>query len=97
MKQGVVRMKLELTFGKWLCYCSSFEINDIRACSDDFGNQYDTDADNAPDYCCADMRFFPRPATQVILDKYNITLDEYNEICEKLEEGLSFGSCGWCG
>lgn len=34
--------------------------------------------------------------TKEILRKYSINKKEYDEICKKLEEGLSFGSCGWC-
>ena len=26
----------------------------------------------------------------------NITDEEYNEVCNVLEEKLSWGSCGWC-
>ena len=31
-----------------------------------------------------------------IKEKYNITDEEYNEVCNVLEEKLSWGSCGWC-
>ena len=26
----------------------------------------------------------------------NITLEEYNKICDELEDKLCVGSCGWC-
>jgi len=42
------------------------------------------------------MQFTGVEATAEVLEKYKITKDEYNEIVAKLEEGLSFGSCGWC-
>lgn len=89
-------MKLKLIFGDALCYTPEFEINDIRAYKDDFGEQYDRDEENAEEYGCGDMHFTPKLPTQEILNKYKITLSEYNEICKQLEDGLSFGSCGWC-
>lgn len=88
-------MKLEMETYSALCSLSTFTINGIDAEVEDFGRQHDADPDHAEDYCCGDMRFFPKPATQSVLDKYNINITEYNEICEKLD-CLSFGSCGWC-
>ena len=89
-------MKLELEFGTALCYCSKFIINDIFASEDDFGDKYDNDPNNAEPYGCGDMRFFPKLPTQEALDKYKITVDEYQTIVKELESGLSFGKCGWC-
>ena len=89
-------MKLELTFGRALCYAPTFEINDIRADTGDFGDQYDREPEEAEDYACADMQFTRNPPTEDILKKYEISEVEYYEIAEKLEEGLSFGCCGWC-
>jgi hypothetical protein len=42
------------------------------------------------------MTFERNPSTQLILDKYGITEEEYNEVATRLEIDLSFGSCGWC-
>ena len=89
-------MELELGIYDCLCATSVFKINDIEADYNDFGEKYDRDIDDAEDYGCGDMRFTGNSATQEILDKYKINLTEYNEIVEKLEEGLSFGGCGWC-
>lgn len=89
-------MKLELQIGDCFCYTKVFKINGITADKRDFGYQEDIDPYNAEPYGCGNMQFIPELATQKILDKYNITIDEYNEITEKLREGLSFGSCGWC-
>lgn len=43
------------------------------------------------------MRFerFDEPQESV-LERYNITREEYDAICDELEDVLSFGSCGWC-
>lgn len=89
-------MNLVLEVYDALCETSVFTINGIRADNDDFGSKCDEGAEYADDYCCGNMQFTPKPATQNILDKYKITVSEYNEIAEKLNEGLSFGSCGWC-
>ena len=88
-------MKLEIKPYNALCSLELFKINDLDADYYDFGDKYDNDEENAEDYCCGDMRFFPKPATQKILDKYKINITEYNKICKKLD-CLSFGCCGWC-
>ena len=89
-------MELELEFGHSLCYTPTFKINRIDADSDDFGEKYDRDSENAEDYGCGDMQFTRIKPKSEVLEKYGITKDEYFEIAEKLESGLSFGCCGWC-
>ncbi len=79
-----------------LCELREFTINGIQARYQDFGDKFDHDQDNAPDYGCGDMRFDPKPAEPAILEKYHITPDEYDDICEALKEALNFGGCGWC-
>lgn len=79
-----------------LCALSVFEINDVNADYEDFGGKEDRNPWDAEDYCCGDMRFEGKEATQEILEKYKITLDEYNDICDLLKEKLSFGACCWC-
>lgn len=89
---------MELTIKPYgaLCALQVFDINGISASYYDFGDNYDHDKESAEDYGCGDMQFDAKPPTQSILDKYNINIDEYNEICIKLKDALSFGSCGWC-
>ncbi len=89
-------MKLELEIASSLCWAQTFVINGVKADPDDFGEKYDHDEDNAPDYGCGDMRFTRIPPTEAVLQKYNITAPEYNLVAGQLEEGLSFGRCGWC-
>lgn len=89
-------MKLKLEIYGSLCSTSSFEVNDVTADDADFGEQGDMDEEGAEDYCCGDMQFERKNSTGEVLEKYKITEAEYSEICEKLEEGLSFGCCGWC-
>jgi len=89
---------MELTIKEYgaLCELEIFTINGVDAEYDDFGEKYDNDTENAEDYGCGNMRFFPKPATGDILSKYRISIDEYNAITEELTTKLSFGSCGWC-
>ena len=89
-------MELKLKVYDALCSTSVFEINEIEADYNDFGDKYDTDPESAEDYACGNMEFIPdgRPKSG-ILDKYSITEEEFKEIQRKLD-ALSFGDCGWC-
>ena len=89
-------MLLELSIYSALCATSRFVVNGINADTYDFGEQYDRDAENAEDYACGNMQFTGNPSTTEILSKYQITEEEYQEVVSKLEDGLSFGCCGWC-
>jgi len=89
-------MEYTLTIYGCLCATKEFVINGISADSGDFGTQGDRNSWEAEDYACADMQFNREPATQTILDKYGISLDEYDTIASELEDRFSFGSCGWC-
>ena len=89
-------MKLEVKAYGALCSLSTFEINGIKAEADDFGDQEDEDKENAEDYGCGNMKFRRNTSTEKTLEKYNISRDEYAEVCDRLEDLLSFGQCGWC-
>ena len=89
-------MRLELSFGSALCYCPVFKVNGIDATEDDFGDKYDRSPEDAEEYGCGDMQFTRVESTKRVLDRYSINESEYDEICDKLEEGLSFGPCGLC-
>ena len=89
-------MELKLTVCGSLCVTSEFEVNGVVAMSDDFGDKGDADSENAEDYGCGNMQFTRRDPTDEILSKYKISAEEYSAIADKLESGLSFGSCGWC-
>ena len=80
----------------WYCAPSLFTVKGIKASESDFGETGDRDPANAEKWSCADMHFTPKLATQEVLDKYGITVDEYNEIAQALEDVLSFGHCGLC-
>lgn len=74
------------------CNLKVFKINGKD--QDDFGDTYD--AKNSEIYSCADMQFDPRSSIKEVLDKYNITEEEYNKICDELEDKLFVGRCGYC-
>ena len=78
------------------CELEIFTINDKSADSSDFGDTFDHDIVRAEPYRCGDMYFEPKPPTKEVLDKYNITEQEYYNICNELEDKLCVGSCGWC-
>jgi hypothetical protein len=73
-----------------------FRINGVEATPSDFGSSRDESPGTAEEYACGDMRFTGKQSSFDVLKKYAITQKEYEEVCAKLEEGLSFGSCGWC-
>jgi hypothetical protein len=89
-------MKLELEIYSHLCSTKVFVINGINADSEDFGDHRDDSPDTAEPYSCGNMCFSRNPSSKKVLKKYGITQEEYDEIADKLAEGLSFGSCGWC-
>jgi hypothetical protein len=89
-------MKLELEFYDSLCSTDVFRINGVPADHRDFGDSYDRSPETAEEYGCGNMCFERQPSTPELLAQYEITEAEYSEICDKLEAGLSFGSCGWC-
>lgn len=89
-------MELKCTSMGALCALSEFEINGINAKEEDFGEHHDANPELAQDYCCYNMKFFPKEPDPFVLVKYGITTEEYNEVCRKLDEELSFGNCGWC-
>jgi hypothetical protein len=89
-------MKLELEFYSYACFSPTFTINGIDADSEDFGDAYDRNPEKAADYSCADMQFTRIPAKLAVLERYNISIPEYELIAGQLEVGLSLGRCGSC-
>jgi len=80
---------------KALCDLEVFNINGKEADYSDFGDKEDVERDNAEAYACGNMCFIPKPPKKEVLEKYGITTEEYQQICEELD-CLSFGCCGWC-
>ena len=78
------------------CSLEVFTINGNSANQYDFGDIYDHDIERAEPYACADMHFDQKPPTKKVLDKYNLTKEEYYNICNELKCKLYVGHCGWC-
>lgn len=79
------------------CECEVFTINGIVADKDDFGESNDTDWENRPDWGCGCKVFeAERKNKPEVLEKYGITLEEYLEVCDELEDKLYVGCCSWC-
>ena len=89
-------MEIQIEAFKSLCATEVFRINAIEADTEDFGRNYDHCPQAAEPYGCGDMRFEASPATDEVLKKYGITLEEYAQICDKIDSEISFGRCGLC-
>ena len=90
-------MKLKCETYVAYCELKVFDINGIEARYEDFGYKEDIDSHDAEPYCCGNMKFIPhiRPENG-ILEKYQITYEDWFDICDELENKLSFGRCCWC-
>ena len=89
-------MYLELKGYRSLCSLEIFRINDIEADYEDFGQLRDICPECRPDYGCGYMKFIVKDPHSEVLKKYNISVDDYEVICDKLDSVLSFGRCAWC-
>ena len=75
------------------CSLKEFKINGIDASYEDFGY---TECERIKPYTCTNFHFVSRFSTPEVLNHYNITESEYDQICEKLEMIFDFGECGLC-
>lgn len=96
MELAKKEMKLEIEVYDCLCELSKFIINWIDADYDDFWDKYDRHTEEAEEYWCWYMQFEWCTYTQDILDKYNISIEDYNKIVTILEDKLSFWCCWRC-
>ena len=84
------------------CTTSYFSVNNIDAVLDDFGTMEDIEPFENPEpysdecYSCGNMQFISKPATKAVMEKYKLTLDEYDLICNILGSVFDIGYCGWC-
>jgi hypothetical protein len=88
-------MKLRIeTYESLPCETSTFVVNNVSADVKDFGvTDYESDGDCGCIYhVFKPFRHPPKP----VLTKYKITLEEFLEIGDKLEEKLDIHDCGWC-
>lgn len=89
-------MKLQCKAYRNYCSLEIFTINNAPADYDDFGEKEDVAPYAAEEYGCGCMKFIAKEPTQEVLAKYDITIDEYYAVCDKLSEELSFGACCAC-
>jgi hypothetical protein len=89
-------MELQLTFNENFCAADHFRINGKRARTEEFGEGCDNEPEAALEYGCGSYQFKCHPATPAVLAKYALTAEEYAELCDELESGLSFGCCQLC-
>lgn len=76
------------------CSTEIFKVKGVDAYEMDFG---ETESEGDGNYGCAYHRFVPyREPKKGVLEKYGITLEEYEEICKRLKSELYVGGCGWC-
>lgn len=91
-----MEIKIE-TYDALPCATREFTINGINADVDDFGDNCDVEPDEAPEYGCGCHKFTPDiHKADAAMKKYGITLDEFIKVCDKLEEVMFVGMCGWC-
>lgn len=77
------------------CILYMFKINDINAEIEDFGVTMDIDNDDN-ELGCTNHSFIKKDIDEYILNKYQINIDEYDEICNELARNLNIGTCGAC-
>ena len=94
------------TIKVYQCYCLTreFTVNNIDANVADFGMKDDITPECAMKYGgCGNMTFSrfdeglgDKEEIEACLAKYRITQDEFDSICDELEEKLSFHCCDLC-
>ena len=86
-----VKIEISDTFP---CWPNVFAINGVDAKVYDFGGTKTYFRHDICD-CCNDFTPYEVPRENVF-EKYQISKDEYDEICEMLQDKLCVRSCGWC-
>ena len=86
----VLRLEVE-TYETMPCELQTFRINGVDAELEDFGMVV---KDDFGGYECTDLSF--EEGGQPPLKKYNLTYNDYVEICRVLSDIFNIGSCDWC-
>lgn len=89
-------MKLEMDVYSTICETKVFVINGVKATYKDFGRKFDSSPDKDRPNSCGNMVFEPKTPTREVLEKYGITIKEYDGICAHLRACVSFGACMLC-
>jgi hypothetical protein len=84
-------------YGALPCHLETFEIRGQDACEDDFGSGGDESPETAEEYACGYWRFRAdlKKAPEA-MKKYGLSIEEFIEVCDMLEDALNVGECGWC-
>ena len=79
------------------CTLKTFLINGKEAEQDDFGHGKDLNPECASPFCCACWMYkSDKRKARTAMKKYNITKEEFLDICNILEKTLDVGECGYC-
>ena len=78
------------------CELSTFAVNDMEAETCDFVSCYDHDQDSAAEYGCGDLRADVKEVSTDILEKYEITAEEFHDIAGQVVKALAVGFCCLC-
>ena len=85
------------------CRPYSFKIKGAAASLDDFGDYVEGDKNECEDldivnWGCYKKYFKTKPYAdnKRVAKAYNLTENEYNELCKVLEDVFAIGTCGWC-
>ena len=89
-------MKLKLETGHAFCWVDG-KINGREIDHRDFVTQKDVNPERrSNEWCCGNMKGFPKEPNQAICDHYAISLEEFRQVAEDIAERVSFGKCCWC-
>ncbi len=79
------------------CNLRLFTINGQAADESDFGFGNDDNPERGEEYGCGNHCFHGdlRKAPEA-MKKYNLTLEQFIEVADKLESVLHVGVCSWC-
>ncbi|MBO6293949.1 MAG: hypothetical protein J6N51_17080 [Selenomonas sp.] len=87
-------MTLEIkAYGALPCAAEKFVVNGKEASLEDFG---DVKKESMGAYRCRLSGFKAKMPTSAVLDEYGISVDEYKELVEKLDDVFYYGACGYC-
>lgn len=88
-------MNVEIVpFSALPCRLQKFTINGKDAFTDDFGTS--EMGGDVNEYNCYHNFISDDEPSIDVLKKYEISEEEYHQICEKLKEKLRVTDCGWC-
>jgi hypothetical protein len=97
--EGRILMDIKIERSSSYCGFDIFIINGVDANLYDFGEKRllpMTSENPYGDRGCGGVRFIRKDSTEKILSEYSITKQEYEEVCDILEDELYQGECKMC-